>query len=794
MAKKQNEQAAVSEFSTRFPKLAGALALYGGEAKEMAASFPRLLSAIENGWGTDGCYEYINNLLLPDRPDRQGFSGEVIDELLLIKNVFEVAYPKLTVNPYDPFSSIRAADIQHKIEVLSEQAATGKNASEGQGASPGKVRSRLPQAKPDEVSTIEELQQRLSRLDQGIVPLGKDRKLIGEYLVEAGVIDAAAVSRALSYQSKSPVRHLLGEYLVSDGIITPHQLNRALSRQRGIPIVDVASMEISTEAVRLVPIRIARLKEAMPIALIDHRLVVAVPDPFNAELQEYFSFLSGTRAVLVYATPERIAAAQGSYGHVDWALNAVAGRLGHKDSWADGERGADGANNGAGLMRSAETDSVSDGFSDEDESLDGAKNSLAKVDENDETVIGLVNKVINDAIRVGASDIHFEAFPRSRNAQIRFRKDGTMEAHSEYPIAYHAAVVSRLKIMAELDISERRKSQDGKIGFGQGSKKLDLRVSTIPTSNALETVTVRLLSSGKPMPLSRIGMHPTSLEVFRNEIVKPYGLILVCGPTGSGKTTTLHSVLRELNTPERKIWTAEDPVEIVQKNISQVQVRPKIGWTFANALRAFLRADPDVIMIGEIRDTETAKVAVEASMTGHLVLSTLHTNSAAETLARLLDLDVAAFNLADAVLAVLAQRLARRVCTDCGERYEFNKEELDTLVNEYYLAGEGKAPAKTQRDRLLARWRSEFNGGAPLSGLRAAGCSVCNGSGYRGRLGIHELLVVTPEIRRLIRAEASTGDILHQAFADGLKTLRQDGIEKVVQGLTDLKEVRMVCL
>ena len=289
-------------------------------------------------------------------------------------------------------------------------------------------------------------------------------------------------------------------------------------------------------------------------------------------------------------------------------------------------------------------------------------------------------------------------------------------------------------------------------------------------------------------------MHPAVLEAFRQQIIKPYGLILVCGPTGSGKTTTLHSVLRELNTPERKIWTAEDPVEVVQRNISQVQVLPKIGWTFAAALRSFLRADPDVIMIGEIRDAETAKVGVEASMTGHLVMSTLHTNSAAETLGRLLDLDVASFNLADAALAILAQRLARRVCTECAERHEFNADELETLVTEYFLAGGGKSPLKTDRERLLSRWRAEFGDAGVLVGMRAVGCSVCNGSGYRGRLGIHELLVVTPEIRRLVRVSASTGEIFRQAIGEGMKTLRQDGIEKVVQGLTDLKEVRTVCL
>jgi type II secretory ATPase GspE/PulE/Tfp pilus assembly ATPase PilB-like protein len=348
--------------------------------------------------------------------------------------------------------------------------------------------------------------------------------------------------------------------------------------------------------------------------------------------------------------------------------------------------------------------------------------------------------------------------------------------------------------MSDLDISEKRKAQDGKIAFGQNNKKLDLRVSTIPTSNGLEVVTVRILNSGKPMALSKIGMHAATLTVFREQIAKPYGLILVCGPTGSGKTTTLHSVLRELNTPERKIWTAEDPVEVVQRNVSQVQVLPKIGWTFAQALRSFLRADPDVIMIGEIRDSETAKVAVEASMTGHLVMSTLHTNSASETLARLIDLEVPPFNLADAALAVLAQRLARRICRDCGEVYEFSDDELDTLVTEYFLASTGKAGAKAERDRLLARWRSEFAHEGGLRGIRAVGCGACNGSGYRGRLGVHELLAVTPDIRKLVRASASTGEIFKQAINDGMKTLRQDGIEKVVQGLTDLKEIRTVCL
>jgi type II secretory ATPase GspE/PulE/Tfp pilus assembly ATPase PilB-like protein len=296
------------------------------------------------------------------------------------------------------------------------------------------------------------------------------------------------------------------------------------------------------------------------------------------------------------------------------------------------------------------------------------------------------------------------------------------------------------------------------------------------------------------MPLEGIDLAPDILAAFRAEISKPYGLILACGPTGSGKTTTLHSVLHSLNSPQRKIWTAEDPVEIVQRNISQVQVRPKIGWTFAMALRSFLRADPDVIMIGEIRDDETAKVAVEASMTGHLVLSTLHTNSAPETLARLLDLNIEPFNLADAALAILAQRLARRICRDCGETVTLGGDEIDTLLGEHFCALPGSAPSHSERDRQLAEWSRIYANGGPLTARRRVGCPACNGTGYRGRIGIHELLVVTPEIRHLIRSRASTGSIVTAAIAGGMRPLRQDGIAKVLQGYTDLAEVRMVCL
>lgn len=793
-----------SEFSRQYPKLAEALESYGVEAKAMMNSFPRLLKTIDAGWGARECMFYLDNLLFSDRPNRQGFPNEVIDELLLIKNIHESTFPTVSTHRSDPVSKLRVAETMDRIKALAavvKQRADKAESASGQEAVVGKtVQADKEEPRLAELTTLAAVVEALNQLEKGPLLGRREHRLIGEYLIEAGLVSREILDRALAYQAKAPVRHLIGELLVSEHSLKPHQLNHALCLQRDVPVVDVANVEASPEAIRLVPLRIARLKNAMPITLYGNHLVVAVANPFDQELQEYFSFLSGTRALLVFARPERIALALGNYGQ-----NAGEGAEGHGNGLIKlrGEPAGteESAVPPAGSLRVVLADESGDeaveegGDGAEEEGVVDFSEQAAGIDENDETVIGLVNKTINDAVRVGASDIHFEAFPSVRSAQIRYRKDGVMEAHSEYPISYHAAVVSRLKIMADLDIAEKRKAQDGRIAFGQGARKLDLRVSTIPTAKGLEVVTVRLLNSGKPLPLAKIGMHPVTLAAFREQVMKPYGLILVCGPTGSGKTTTLHSVLRELNTPERKIWTAEDPVEVVQKNISQVQVLPKIGWTFANALRSFLRADPDVIMVGEIRDAETAKVAVEASMTGHLVLSTVHTNSAAETLARMFDLEIQPFNLADALQAVLAQRLARRICPACGEKFTFGEEELELLASEYSLAGGGKVPAKAERDKLLARWRSQFVAeGESLSGMRAMGCAACNGTGYRGRLGIHELLVVTPEIRRLIRSGATTGDIFRQAVKEGMKTLRQDGIEKVAQALTDLKEVRTTCL
>jgi type II secretory ATPase GspE/PulE/Tfp pilus assembly ATPase PilB-like protein len=354
--------------------------------------------------------------------------------------------------------------------------------------------------------------------------------------------------------------------------------------------------------------------------------------------------------------------------------------------------------------------------------------------------------------------------------------------------------------MCDLDISERRKPQDGKINFGkfvQGSK-LELRVATIPTHSNCEDAVMRLLASSKPIPLDNLNLSPSNLKRFKEAAERPYGMLLCVGPTGSGKTTTLHSALSVINTPERKIWTAEDPIEITQAGLRQVQVNPKIEWTFAKALRAFLRADPDVVMVGEIRDKETAQVAIEASLTGHLVLSTLHTNSAPETVTRLLDMGMDPFNFADALLGVLAQRLVRRLCVKCRTAHEASPEEEEELLHDYLHVLEGVEGAPTA-DAVLADWRTRFgarNAGDPegsegrLMRYKAMGCDHCSGTGYRGRAGIHELMMVGRGLRHLIQTGARADELQRFALSEGMRTLRQDGIEKVLAGITSIEEVR----
>jgi type II secretory ATPase GspE/PulE/Tfp pilus assembly ATPase PilB-like protein len=452
-------------------------------------------------------------------------------------------------------------------------------------------------------------------------------------------------------------------------------------------------------------------------------------------------------------------------------------------------------------LESADTGDIDDllsGMADEAIDADSGSDEASAAADNE--LVKLVNKVIIDAYHQGASDIHIEPYPGKSKTEIRFRKDGALGPYIEVPASYRNAIVARLKIMCDLDISEKRRPQDGKIKFKKfGPLDIELRVATIPTAGGVEDIVMRILAAGEPIPIDKLGLTQKNLVSMKKTVEKPYGLFFVCGPTGSGKTTTLHSVLGYLNTPDTKIWTAEDPVEITQKGLRQVQVNKKAGMDFATVMKAFLRADPDIIMVGEMRDKETTSTGIEASLTGHLVFATLHTNSAPESIIRLLDMGMDPFNFADALLGVLAQRLARRLCVKCKQPYTPEPAEIKSLLNEYceelMNTSSFKKDPKSSVEAVYKDWVKNYgNEKGQLTLYRPVGCDACGGSGMKGRLGLHELLTASDRLKKAIQEHARVAEMLAICLEEGMRTLKQDGIEKVLMGLTHIKEVRTVCI
>jgi type II secretory ATPase GspE/PulE/Tfp pilus assembly ATPase PilB-like protein len=633
---------------------------------------------------------------------------------------------------------------------------------------------------------------------------GLRQRRVGDILVEQHIVTAEQLLQAIEQQAKMPMVRIgeallaldlvspeqleqalvqqrddrsvpLGELLVRKGVISRAQLQSALARKMGYPVVDVENFAVEPDAVRKLPHAVAKRLEVLPLVLRDGRLVVAMEDPTRRDAIEEVEFITQLKVVPTLT----------KLGTLQFAIPATFSRFGAEalprgsvDPLPDftPDFTLESSNK---LIESLERDSTER----------AAKEDESPIEQSDNSLVRLINTMIIEAHNQGVSDIHIETYPGREKLKIRFRRDGVLQPYLELPPTYRNAMIARIKIMCDLDISERRKPQDGKINFARFSAqhKLELRVATIPTNNGLEDVVMRILASSRPMPLDRIGLTPANLQALQTAVARPYGMVLCVGPTGSGKTTTLHSALSHINTADRKIWTAEDPVEITQAGLRQVQVNPKIDWTFAKALRAFLRADPDVIMVGEIRDQETAEIAVEASLTGHLVLSTLHTNSAPETITRLLDMGMDPFNFADSLLAVLAQRLVRRSCTACQTTEPLTEGELGELLDDYLHVF--PADARPSKLALMGEWVKNHGKDGRLMKFTSPGCSACGGTGFKGRAGLHELLTVSKTIRRMIQTGARAEELQHAALAEGMRSLRQDGIVKVLQGVTTIAEV-----
>ncbi|TDI79272.1 MAG: GspE/PulE family protein [Betaproteobacteria bacterium] len=455
---------------------------------------------------------------------------------------------------------------------------------------------------------------------------------------------------------------------------------------------------------------------------------------------------------------------------------------------------------GVSSMAESESGSIDDmllSLEDEEALTAGVAEEVSAAADNE--LVKLVNKIIIDASKMGVSDIHIEPYPGKEKTEIRFRRDGSLMPYIQIPASYRNPIVTRIKIMCDMDISQKRIPQDGKIKFRKfGPLDIELRVATMPSVGGMEDVVMRILSAGEPIPLDKMGFTPHNLSELKSTISKPYGLFFVCGPTGSGKTTTLHSILKSLNTPETKIWTAEDPVEITQKGLRQVQMNVKAGLTFPLVMRSFLRADPDIIMVGEMRDAETTHIGIEASLTGHLVFATLHTNSAVESIIRLLDMGMDPFNFSDALLGILAQRLAKRLCK-CKKSHVASEQEIKALLTEYceelknidYFKAE---PAVAQKE-ILDDWTKKYGDDKGRIMLyEPVGCDSCSDSGYKGRVGLHELLIATDTLKKNIQEHARVTEMLVTALGEGMRTLKQDGVEKVLQGITNMQQVRTVCI
>ena len=575
------------------------------------------------------------------------------------------------------------------------------------------------------------------------VKLGQQMvRRLGDLLVAEGLITEAQLRQALGDQRGKADK--LGSVLVRQGSITEEQLIGFLSRQYGIPSITLVNLEIDAETLRLVPPHIAKKYEVLPIKRIGGTLTLAMSDPTNVFALDDVAFMTNLQILPVVAPHAAIRKALDA--HYDAAQPAA--------SMTD-------------MMSEITGDSSNLEVLDDEQA--GAQIDVFELKESaDEApVVKLVNMVFVDAIRKGASDLHWE--PYEKTFRVRFRLDGVLHEMLSPPKRLEPAIISRLKIMSNLDISERRLPQDGRIKLRYGSREIDFRVSVLPTIFGEKAVLRILDKEALQLDMTKLGFDAWSYEKFNHAIHQPYGMVLITGPTGSGKTTTLYSAISTINSPEHNIMTAEDPVEYNLKGVNQVQVNEGIGRTFAGVLRSFLRQDPDVILVGETRDLETAQISIRAALTGHLVFTTLHTNDCPSTVARLVDMGVQPFLLSSSLQLILAQRLGRRICKDCKEPIQGHEDDLVP----YGHVSQGRGKVKF---------------------FKGKGCQACNYSGLRGRVAIYEVMPITEELRTVILKGAQTAEIREIAQSQGMKTLRQAGLLKVLEGTTTVEEVLRVTL
>jgi type IV pilus assembly protein PilB len=554
---------------------------------------------------------------------------------------------------------------------------------------------------------------------------------IGDQLVNEGLIAREQLQKALDDARANGNR--VGFSLVKLGFLTEQDLVRALARQHRVPAVDLERVKLDPKILKLVPTEIAVKHQVLPLRRVGRTLTVAMSNPTDLGVIDDLKFITRFDIEPVIAG--------------DFTLRKII----EKEYEANDERVNE-------LLRQFENEEI-EVVEDTEEEV--SVTSLAAAVE-EAPVVKLINGILTDAVNKGASDIHFECY--EKDIRVRYRIDGVLQEIMRPPMKMKAALISRFKILSDLNIAERRVPQDGRLKLRMGRRVIDFRVSTLPTLFG-EKIVLRILDKGNlTLDLEKFGMEPKAQTDFMRAIMNPYGMVLVTGPTGSGKTTTLYSALSRINTPEVNIMTAEDPVEYNLHGINQVQVRTDIGMTFAAALKAFLRQDPNIIMVGEVRDIETGSIAIKAALTGHLVLSTLHTNDAPSTITRMIDMGIEPFNVASAVNMITAQRLARRICVSCKEAV--------TYPDEYMKAAQ-LGPENV----------------AGMTFYRGKGCDACGGSGYKGRQGLYEVMSMSPTLRRMILQGASTADLQAQAIAEGMLTLRMDGMKKVARGVTTLEEV-----